>query len=162
MSKPPSRWVPSDDCAVTIDGETYYPHEGERVKIIGSSTVGELQSLWAFNNIAVDLGEKPSDDASDDDLRAYNRQRSRQLSDAYERLCSAIAQRVVDWDWTDDEGSPLPKPDRTTGPLKALRDQELYYLRSVIQGESTAARGNGSRPSATTSSARGQSRSRRG
>src|SRR5574340_414852 len=112
---------------------------------IGSSTVGELQSLWAFNNIAVDLGEKPSDDASDDDLRAYNRQRSRQLSDAYERLCSAISQRVGDWDWMDDEGSLLRKPDRTTGPLTALRDQELYYLRSVTQGESTAARGKGSR-----------------
>jgi hypothetical protein len=148
---------------VTVDGELYQPHEGERVKISGSSSVGELQSFWSFNRLArMPAEDRPSEDAPVEEIRAYNDGVTERLSEGFDDLCSAIAQRVADWDWTDDEGRLLPKPDGTSGPLKRLRDEELYYLRDVIQGETAAQRKNGSKPSPTTSPVRAASRSKRG
>lgn len=129
MAKPPVRRVPSDDCEVTIAGVTYNPHEGEYVEVVGSASIAELKSLWAFDRISVEL------QAIQGDPDEYEKTTKR-LDEYYDDLCAWIARRVVDWDWTDDQGHPLPKPDGSLKPIQALRSDEIYYLRRVLRGES--------------------------
>jgi hypothetical protein len=165
LSKPPLRPVPSDDCAVTINGETYYPHEGETVWIVGKASVGELQSYWEFRQKVRELPSengRPADDATLEAWNAYNRSYEERLSLSFDDLCQMVAGRVAKWDWTDDVGNPLPQPDGSLEPMKRLRTEELNWLHAVIQGESPARRGEESRPSETTSSRTARSRTKRG
>lgn len=136
MAKPKARRVPSDDCQVTIGGETYTPHEGEWVELLEGQTVAEISAAREF----LDLQSKFDALQGEDD---ENRKVTALLDNAFTRLCSALAQRITAWSWTDDAGRPLPPPDGSPEPIKNLRTEEVYYLLSCSKGEPPAERKNG-------------------
>lgn len=131
---------------MAIGGATYTPHEGEWVDVVGSASIAELKSLWAFDRVSVELQEL---EGSPDESKLV----AKRLDQYYDDLAAWIARRVVDWNWTDDQGHPLPKPDGTIGPIQALRGDEIYYLRRVLRGESPLVESQDSTPSPSISSA---------
>lgn len=161
MSKPPIRRVPSDDCVVTVDGVEYRPHEGEYVEIAGKPSIGALQALWHFRKSAKAPQEEPPEGASAAALSEYNDRSIGRISEQFDALCEVIARHVTGWNWTDGRGVPLPQPDGTPTPIKALESEELYWLESAIQGQTSAARKNALKPSAPTSATRARSRTKR-
>lgn len=152
MGKPTPQCVPSDDCPVVADGDVFYPHEGETVTMFTQMSVGEWQHFEQIRRLGVELNALQGEpDEAEQTLRL--------LDQHFDDLCDMLATRVVDWDWTDNRGQPLPKPDGTPGPLKRLSSQELKWLINAGQGEMAAQRKNALRPLQTTSLAT-KSRSR--
>lgn len=149
MAKPLPRRVPSDDCAVDLDGDTYYPHEGEWVEIVGVPSVAELQAFTALAALGQDLAvaEGEPDEAG---------QAAAAIDRHFTAVCAALAERIVAWNWTDMRGRELPSPDGNPAVFASLSTEELYYLTRVARGERAADRKNDSRPTVTTSSATAQ------
>ena len=142
MGKIPSRRVPSDDCLVHVgrrvedgqivdEGEAYNVHEGEWVEVVPVVT---MRQYIEINHLSKSLTAQDIDG----------------MERSMDALCKAIAQRVVAWNWTDNEGVALPPP--TEGVIRELTEDELVYLITAIQGETAGQRGNGSTPSPTRSS----------
>lgn len=145
MSKPPLRHIPSDDCAVVVDGETYYPHEGESLSLIGGARpirLFQVVNRLRQASVQVEALQDEPDGAV---------QIAELLDPQFEELCELLASRIVDWTWTDARGQPLPPPNARAVAL--LENQEVLYLITVVQGEGPAERKNGSSSSPTTSSA---------
>ena len=139
MTKIPPRRIASDDCAVYVgrkieggiiveDGETYYVHKDEYVEI---TPVATIQQVITLNQLyrASSQGDEESAEKNLHDL------------------CSIVASNIVDWDWTDMDGNPLPKPHHNPDAIKMLTSDELAWLILVISGESPGERKNDSGPS---------------
>ncbi len=47
---------------------------------------------------------------------------------------SAVADLVLDWNWVDDNGDPLPKPHRNVEVVGKLLEEELKWLFEAITG----------------------------
>ncbi len=136
MAKPKPVEVLSDDLTITIDGETFTPHEGESVTLLRGLSVGAINAINQLINIApaIDAASGESNEGA----------RVMQISDqAFQQLCRALAPRIVSWTWTDAAGRPLPQPDGTADPLQALETEELAWLLSACKGETAGARKNG-------------------
>jgi len=136
MAKPQPRRIPSDDCEVTINGEVYTPHEGEYVEMLVGQTVSEISAARRFLELQPKFAALKGEDDENQQVTAL-------LDDAFEGICKSLAGRVVSWNWTDDAGRPLPPPDGTSGPIKNLRAEEVYYLIGCAKGEPPAERKNG-------------------
>ena len=145
MGKPLPKRVDSSDCAVKIGDETYYPHEGEWVELFVGQSVGELQGITQMRRLGVEMQAIQGE--SDQNERALDL-----IEPVFDTLCNILAGRIVNWNWTDDAGRPLPAPDGTPQPLKRLRAEELNWLLSAGQGETPAQRKNALAPSLTTCS----------
>lgn len=145
MSKPASKHVPSDDCAVLSEGQVYYPHEGEWVELIPMLSAGELRILNRLSRVVVELQAVTGEPGEGQKKLAI-------LDDHLEPLTEYLASRVIAWNWTDAASRPLPQPDGTPGPLRRLSAEELVWLVNAGQ-ETKTERKNGLRPSETTSSA---------
>ena len=139
MAKPPPESIPSDDYEVTTaDGQVYRPHEGEWVLMYLDQTVEEVTAGEALARIGVEMQAAKGD--KDEALKI-----GLLAEQHFAILCEALAERVVDWTWTDRRGRPLPKPDGTTGPISKLSSDEMGYLLKVkaSRQESEPARKNG-------------------
>lgn len=123
--KIPPKKVPSDSCVVTVDGEQYPLHKGESVWVIPVSSMRHYAALIRLRNLVVDTSDNMS------------------ISD----LCSEIAERVIDWNWTGLDGKPLPKPHKNGRLIESLTSEEVAWLIDAIQGETPAERKNASAPS---------------
>lgn len=146
MSKPEPIVVPSDDCDVTVNGETYFPHEGETITLIPGLSAGAVSAINTFMSIGTRIDAVSGEPDEGARVTAI-------ADEALQKLCAALASRVVSWTWTDAAGRPLPQPDGTPEPLLALESSELLWIITAVKGETRSARKNGSRPSPTTSSA---------
>lgn len=146
---PPAIRVPSDSCTVTVSGTEYHIHRGQSIWMVGTRTVGELQASWGFDRLSVRMNELKGEPDE------YGRTLEL-LENHFSDLLTWIAERLIDWDWTDQRGQPLPKPDGTPEPLRKLTPEEIHYLRQALRGEVAAESGNeptGTGSLATTSSA---------
>lgn len=47
-------------------------------------------------------------------------------------LVQSLPNMVIDWDWVDDDGNPLPKPHGNREVLDALPDIEIAFLISAV------------------------------
>lgn len=142
QSKPPAAMairVPSDDCAVEVDGETYYPHVGEWVEILPLRKVRDIRSLLTV------MKANTEDPAS--------------LAVAFDGLGDFLNARVVRWNWTDEDGRALPQPGN--GVLDELTLDEQRWLARQFQGVEET-RKNSSSPSTASSTARARNRMRTG
>ena len=156
-TKPELIRFPSDDCEITIGGETYYPHVGESLWFRGKPKIGQTKADWAFRRIGASLDEAAPDPRAEDEtddqfFERIGRSRLTQLAlveTHYDDLLQWIATRLDRWDWTDDDGKPLPALDHTTAPLLLLSTDELFYIRNVLSGEAPAEVGNAEGPSPT-------------
>ena len=45
-----------------------------------------------------------------------------------------IVDHVLDWNWVDDEGSPLPKPEANPKVFDELSTDEMTYLAELLTG----------------------------
>lgn len=141
--KPEAQWVPSDDCEVEVGGVSYFPHLGERVQVISSFTVGKLRLMRRLAELNANMAAVDGDGAAPAIAL---------MDDAFEEAIGVLQGSVVDWDWTDDSGAPLPKPLHNPAAFQGLRIDEIYWLVAATRGETRAQQGNASRPSPTTSS----------
>ena len=127
---PPTR-VKSDDCAIyvgrviedgeiTEEGTAYYVHEGEWVEIFLTQSLAEIMALVDMRNM-VEEG-----------------------AGAMRTFCHELANRIVEWNWTDNGGDPLPQPHNAPEVVERLTNDELMWLMTAIQGkETTENRKNG-------------------
>ena len=144
MSKPKPVRVPSDDCAIVVAGETYYPHEGEWVDVIPTPSIRNYRALRVLG----EAGTRILAAAGEPD---ENLQTVTIIDEAYTAVCAELADRIVDWSWTDDAGRPLPKPDGRPEPLVGLRAEEINWLVGAVIGKTPAQEKKGSRRSRITS-----------
>jgi len=151
VAKPPTRQVPSDDCLVEVDGVEYAVHEGEWIRVISSFAIGSLKVMRRVTELQSQM------DALEDDETI---RKVILMDDTVDELIGVLQARIVEWNWTDDLGKPLPQPLNNPDAFKPLRLVELMYLALVVRGESPEEQKNASAPSPTTSSATRRRRSR--
>lgn len=138
MSKIPLRKILTDDCPVhvgriiedgkiTSDGEAYYPHEKEWIKVIPITSVRQFIA-W-------------------DKLRLALSGDMERMEQGLDMMCQSLSTKIVEWNWTDNQGNKLPQPHNNPQVLANLTEDELLYLfASVI--ETPGQRKNADTPSA--------------
>ena len=62
--------------------------------------------------------------------------------DTYSDNTAWVAERVVEWNWTDAEGNALPYPKNEPGVVDKLTNEELAFLNQAIVGRSESERKN--------------------
>ena len=140
MSKIPTRRVKSDDCVIHIGrqvdvekgiitdmGEAYYIHKNEWVEVIPLCSV---QQFIAWNK-----------------LRTGAVSDSVNLEKAMNALCHELSNKIVKWNWTDNEGRKLPQPYKNPEVLIDLTEEELLWLSTSLT-ETAQQPKNASAPSA--------------
>ena len=159
-TKPPLRRVPSDDCEVVVGGVTYYPHRGESLWFRGRQKIGQLRADWAFRRVGAELDEvapDPKVEGETDEVFLARVAKShlegvRITDQHYADIVAWIAKRLVAWDWTDDDGNPLPNLDGTADPFAGISDDEMFYIWRTLRGEGPAEVGEDAGASPPTSS----------
>ena len=145
--KVPTKKVLSDDCAVNIGrrvqggqivnpGEPHYIHKGEWVEVIQLGSIAQYMSLSG-------LLQSGSGTISPEELA--------QIETSFTLLVKQLSKRVIEWNWTDLTGDPLPQPYKNEEVLKSLTEDELLWLLVAISGETKGERKNASAPSAEKS-----------
>lgn len=149
MGKIPAIRIKSDDCAVyvgrkivggkvTEPGTPYFVHKDEWVEIIPASTVGEYIAYAAIVKSASEL-PKVGDAAGNAKTIAVGVS----THDSFELIVQKLAARVIDWNWTDLEGQPMPKPHNNPAAIRELTvDEILWLLLCTESGEQPADRKN--------------------
>lgn len=120
---------------ITDQGEAYYIHQNEWVTILPVVSMKESFALMSIANI---------ENAPD-------------AEGSLSKVCEALSERVMDWNWTDNSGEPLPKPYKNPDVFQDLLNEELIWLITSSLGESPSERKNGLEPSQITQSAEAQS-----
>lgn len=146
MAKPPPIRIPSDDCRIVLDGQEFFPHEGEWVETLAGMTVAEYKAINAMGNLAERLAQVKGDPDEEEKVNAL-------IDGQFDQICDVLAARVVAWNWTDDAGRPLPQPNGTPAIFHRLRSHELNWLVRAAEGETPSQEKKDSRRSPTTSSA---------
>lgn len=119
--KAPPRTVYSDDLVIYEDGEEYYPHRGEWVQVRGGMSwrmmkaATRFQRFQGMNTAEVDESELE------------------EIVHAYDQLLQMIVSKLVGWNWTDDQGEPLPEPSPEI--LEDLDQREIEWLMDAISGD---------------------------
>lgn len=121
MSKPLPERFDCDDFSVAVNGETYHPHEGEWVELFPDQTVQEILATTSLGKFGAKLKAAKGDE--DEQFQVLSA-----MGEQYSIVCEQLAGRIMDWNWTDRRGAPLPKPDGTAVPISRLSDAEIAYL----------------------------------
>lgn len=152
MSKLPTRRVPSDDFTVVLQDKTYRPHAGEWVEFRGFPTVG---AQLRFMRAASWRAKTPDDFAAmgPDELE----EAMASMTEAIESTISELAQAIVAWTWTDNEGRPYPSPP-SESDLQRLSTEEIGYLSAAYRGNAGDDSKNPSSRSTSPSRAKGKRR----
>lgn len=54
---------------------------------------------------------------------------------AFEAGVAVMKQNVVEWNWVDDDGNPLPNPKDDPEVIELLTDDEVAVLGKAIRGD---------------------------
>ena len=104
----PSLVVKSDDLVVQDDeGTEYHPHAGEWVRLRRSVSLRSVR--------VAQLAQR----TSAEDVASY--------AALIEALIGILKRQILDWNWTDENSEPMPKPG-APGFEEALWDLENYEL----------------------------------
>ncbi len=106
--KMPPRRVPSDDLTVLIDETAYHPHAGEHVDYIRGIP-------WGYHRVvraSVDIDTKDA----------------KEVMTSWSNLVGILPDCIVGWNWTDNNGEPLPQPHRNLAAFDTLNEEELLWL----------------------------------
>ena len=52
--------------------------------------------------------------------------------DAFEEGVKMLANHIVDWDWVDDDGNPLPKPKGKISVIDMLTNEESEFISDLL------------------------------
>jgi len=55
--------------------------------------------------------------------------------DAFEGGLAMLAAHIKDWNWVDEEGSPLAKPGEDASVLDKLTSEEVEFLSDLLLGK---------------------------
>jgi len=77
------------------------------------------------------------------EIRELRQQGKKKGFDAFEGGIQLLAQHVVDWDWVDDEGEPLPLPKSDLGVVDLLTNDEAELLSILLTGGQDEEEGEG-------------------
>lgn len=83
--------------------------------VVSRLTVGEAKEIHKIQSAKAD-----DEDANIDDLNA---------------VLPLYAEHIKDWNWVDDDGKPLPLPNKDQTVLDRLTDAEFAYLGDILAGE---------------------------
>lgn len=157
MAKPAARRIPSDDCIVTVDGQEYDPHVGEWIEATKKVSPSDIRLMTELGTLGVKLQALEGEEGASDHQLAM-------MDESLVTALDVIADRIADWNWTDEHGNPYPRPSTERAAFRAalprLSMDEVYYLISAIQGDTPGEQKNGSRPSLTSTSGTPRRRSR--
>lgn len=53
-----------------------------------------------------------------------------------------LTDHIVDWNWVDGEGKPLPLPKDDPTVIEILNDDEITFLTDLVRGNTDPKRGN--------------------
>ncbi len=137
-TKAPPVTIFCDDLAIEVDGEKYYPHAGELIRLSGGASVADIK-------MSVDLQKIKDIDISTDE----GKERIEEVKFSLMQVVGSLAARLQSWTWTDDAGEPYPTPTREV--LETLRFEELMWIlsASLKTARKDADRLKGSAPSTT-------------
>lgn len=124
----PEFTVPADDLVVVDeDGNEHHPHEGEWVRF----RKGVPMSIMRLVASAAQIEEVP--DGAPDALREAAAIEYARVS---EGIVKALARQIRDWNWTDEDYQPLPRPvadhEAFVETLWNLDDYELAWLQEHL------------------------------
>lgn len=143
---PPTKRIACDECPVIVDNVTYFPHEGQWVDVIPVGSMREQLVLGDFSRLSVEAA------AAEDDPQ-LQRELNLRLSQVNNAVLQVLADRVIDWNWTDAYGRALPKPDGTAQGIDRITQSEMWWLLTTIRtGGASATVGKGESGTPTTSS----------
>lgn len=137
--KPPEREIKLDAYTVEVDGETYYPHEGESIWLEPLDSVDQALEIAELSRFKLQLEAIQGD--ADADISAV-----RIMNDVLADIAAFLARHAVRWTVTDARGNPLPQPDGTPETTKRLGKGLLLWLFGYLSramGETAADRKNG-------------------
>lgn len=127
MAKIPAKRVPSDDFTVTVEGVEYHPHEGEWVEIRPTMSV---KSMKRINQL---MAMQYAADSIDGDEDEKNIRMIELMTGYFDDITEAIETRVIGWNWTDNDGEPMPQPS-APGWIDVISIDEMMYLLGVLGG----------------------------
>jgi hypothetical protein len=107
----PPRRVSADDLKITVDGQDYFPRQGQWVEFIRPIP-------WAYF-----MAERKREEAGDDPGRMY---------EAWQGLRETLASLLWDWNWTDIDGNPLPCPHNNVDALNSCSIEETAWLNRKV------------------------------
>ncbi len=128
--KPQPKRIASDDCAVEVDGATYYPHQGEWVEVRPIMQVKDVRLNVRLQQMGVELEALKGE--PDELLR-----KAQLNAEATEAMVGFVAPRLVRWNWTDMDGQPMAQPSAEA--LGELSPEEMRWLYLRVSGQETAA-----------------------
>lgn len=68
------------------------------------------------------------------DVKALRMQRKDSDIDPYEANLSLIASHVLEWNWVDYDGNPLPNPQENPEVVDTLSQDEADFLSDAVAG----------------------------
>ena len=54
--------------------------------------------------------------------------------DSFELTEEMVRDHIVEWNWADEEGNPLPQPAKDPTVFESVTDEELSWLAKAIAG----------------------------
>lgn len=120
--------VPSDECTVAVDGQTYHPHRDQWVELYAIQAVGEQLAASAMAQHGAAINAATTDE---------DRTAAAAAADAsFDELCSYLADRIVAWTWTDLRGRPLPDPGSPATYRRLQSDEITWLMRAGLSTKS--------------------------
>lgn len=72
------------------------------------------------------------------EIRTLRAETGKEGSDMFTITEDMIRERIVEWNWADDSGAPLPQPGAHPEVFDSITDEELTFLASAIAGSAEA------------------------
>jgi len=67
-----------------------------------------------------------------------SREKTEEDFNSFEEGLELLSAHIVEWNWVDDEGEPLPSPLNNSEVLDMLTDEEATHLVQLLMGEEAA------------------------
>ena len=106
-SLPPPRRVEGVTFVQTVDSVEYHPHEGEWVDFRRGFSWGYMMAQQGLVAAKDNTGKRIA---------------------AWTDVVKSLAENIVAWSLTDDEGKALPQPYHNPGAFALLTNEELLWL----------------------------------
>jgi hypothetical protein len=74
------------------------------------------------------------------EMRAFRARAKEADFDAFELGVDVLKTHVYEWNWVDDDDSPLPQPKDDPEVIDTLTDNEVAFLSGLIQGTEAEAK----------------------
>lgn len=145
----PSITVPSDDLVVIDEeGTEHHPHAGEHVvfrkgvPLRVMRVMRRVAKMPEFEQLDEEQVAK-LDERKREQYKEEQAEVSEQFGDLSDDLVRVMARQILDWNWTDEWGDPLPRPHAGEAFVEALwdlDDEELAWLQAHMTDGANASK----------------------